>query len=92
MSKGVTPRKPRNTDVPARQKSSKVERAEQPAAPQPRPSVEMQGGVSHDAIARRAYALFQERGGKHGGDLDDWLQAEEELAASTRSGNGGHKR
>jgi hypothetical protein len=48
--------------------------------------------VSHDAIARRAYALFQERGGKHGGDLDDWLQAEEELAASTRSGNGGHKR
>jgi hypothetical protein len=36
--------------------------------------------VIHDSdVARRAYALFLERGGEHGYDLDDWLQAEREL-------------
>jgi hypothetical protein len=30
-------------------------------------------------IARRAYQLFEERGGEHGHDLEDWLQAEGEL-------------
>jgi hypothetical protein len=44
--------------------------------------------ASHEEIARRAYALFQERGGEHGDDLADWLRAEAELSA--RSGNGGN--
>lgn len=30
-------------------------------------------------IARRAYEIFERRGGAHGADLDDWLQAEQEL-------------
>ena len=30
-------------------------------------------------IARRAYELYEKRGGEHGHDLDDWLQAEREL-------------
>jgi hypothetical protein len=30
-------------------------------------------------IARRAYQLFEQRGGESGHDLDDWLQAEREL-------------
>ena len=40
-----------------------------------------------EAIARRAYELFLDRGGEHGHDVDDWLQAEHELieAARTRS-------
>ena len=40
-----------------------------------------------EAIARRAYELFLERGSEHGHDVDDWLQAERELveAARTRS-------
>lgn len=33
----------------------------------------------HDAIARRAYELFEQRGCQHGRDQDDWLQAESEL-------------
>jgi len=33
-----------------------------------------------DAIARRAYELFLERGSTHGDDLADWLRAEQELA------------
>lgn len=32
-----------------------------------------------DAVARRAYEIFQRRGGNHGADLDDWLAAEREL-------------
>jgi hypothetical protein len=32
-----------------------------------------------DAIARRAYEIFEQRGCLHGHDLDDWLQAEREL-------------
>jgi hypothetical protein len=34
---------------------------------------------SGEAIARRAYELYVERGGKHGKDLEDWVQAEKEL-------------
>jgi hypothetical protein len=32
-----------------------------------------------DDIARRAYTLFVRRGGEHGHDVGDWLQAEREL-------------
>jgi DNA-binding NarL/FixJ family response regulator len=34
---------------------------------------------SHEGIARRAYQLYEERGGGHGHDQDDWFQAECEL-------------
>ena len=34
---------------------------------------------THADIARRAYQLFQERGGADGCDWEDWLQAEREL-------------
>ena len=33
-------------------------------------------------VARRAYALYLERGCEPGHDVDDWMQAEEELRAS----------
>jgi hypothetical protein len=36
-------------------------------------------------IARRAYEIFERRGGGHGHDLDDWLQAEGELRDSRRA-------
>jgi hypothetical protein len=38
-----------------------------------------------EAIARRAFELFLARGGQHGRDLDDWLQAERELARGAKS-------
>jgi DUF2934 family protein len=34
---------------------------------------------SRDEIARRAYDLYQERGAAPGGEVDDWLRAEQEL-------------
>lgn len=43
--------------------------------------------VTDDQIAQRAYELYLDRGGEHGADLDDWLQAERELGRST-SGSG----
>ncbi len=39
------------------------------------------GPASQEAIASRAYALFLARGGAHGDDWADWLQAEAELRA-----------
>ena len=34
-----------------------------------------------EKIRRRAYEIYQERGGEPGHDLADWLQAERELTA-----------
>ena len=35
--------------------------------------------LTHDEIAREAYAIFLARGGEHGRDTDDWLEAERRL-------------
>ena len=35
--------------------------------------------VTREQIAVRAYEIFQARGGHHGNDVGDWLQAEAEL-------------
>ena len=34
-------------------------------------------------VARRAYDLYLARGREHGHDVDDWMQAERELRASS---------
>lgn len=34
---------------------------------------------AHEAIARHAYELWLARGGTHGHDIDDWLEAEWDL-------------
>ena len=34
-----------------------------------------------DRIAARAYELYQQRGGSHGRDTDDWLEAEREVGS-----------
>jgi HSP20 family protein len=38
-----------------------------------------------DSIRRRAFDLFQNRNGGNGSDLDDWLQAEQEVVSSPAS-------
>jgi hypothetical protein len=37
-------------------------------------------------VSRRAYDLFLARGGEHGRDLEDWTQAEREVAAASDNG------
>jgi len=43
------------------------------------------GDDLHAGVARRAFELFCERGGEHGQDVDDWLQAEYELMNAQRA-------
>jgi len=38
--------------------------------------------VDREAVARRAYELYEHRDGKHGRDWDDWFQAERELGSA----------
>jgi hypothetical protein len=40
-------------------------------------------GVSAEAIAKRAFELFVERGCEHGHHEEDWLRAEQELRSSS---------
>ena len=44
------------------------------------------GFVEPEAISRRAYELFEERGREGGRALDDWLRAEHELKESKGPG------
>ncbi|MBO0862387.1 MAG: DUF2934 domain-containing protein [Chloracidobacterium sp.] len=37
-----------------------------------------------EMIARRAYEIYEERGGWHGDDINDWLRAEEEVQSALR--------
>ena len=34
-----------------------------------------------EKVALRAYEIYEDRGGQHGRDLDDWLQAETDVLA-----------
>jgi hypothetical protein len=36
-------------------------------------------------VAQRAYERYQERGGQHGGDQDDWYAAERDLSGSGKA-------
>jgi hypothetical protein len=38
---------------------------------------------SPEEVRRRAYELYMRRGGTHGGDKDDWFEAERELQNRT---------
>ena len=53
-------------------------------SPEPAPLPKKSNGEAEmfndpDAVARRAYEIYQRRGGNDGADLDDWLAAEREL-------------
>lgn len=59
--------------------------ATKPKKPRSRPSVTRakadRPAPTTEHIARRAYELFEQRGGAHGHDWDDWLSAERELGS-----------
>jgi hypothetical protein len=40
---------------------------------------------THDEIAAEAYAIYESRGGEHGQDTNDWLEAERRLRERSRS-------
>jgi hypothetical protein len=63
---------------PADERAAGVPQLE-PAVEAPQTSSTQDEDSRHDLIARRAYDRFQMRGGEHGRDQDDWLEAEQEL-------------
>ena len=40
---------------------------------------------THEEIAAEAYVIYESRGGEHGQDTDDWLEAERRLRERSRS-------
>jgi hypothetical protein len=54
-----------------------------PDSPKPTRAAKKSNGAADfnnpDAVARRAYEIYQSRGGRDGADLDDWLEAERQL-------------
>jgi hypothetical protein len=49
------------------------------------PTTEQPLDVRDIEIARRAYERYEQRGGTHGYDIDDWLLAERDLGLARRS-------
>lgn len=65
-------------DPGAKQQSQSAQ--ERPQSPQPNFEPEQaESEIREEDIAKRAYALYEQRGGFPGAELDDWLQAEQEL-------------
>ena len=56
-----------------------------PAPPATDKAVRTAARPTEQQIASRAHQIFLERGATPGRDLDDWLQAERELTAATKS-------
>jgi len=56
---------------------------------QPDIAEEKKNGPSSEEIRQRAFEIHIERGGIHGCDLDDWLQAERELQEKLNKSNDG---
>lgn len=89
----VTPKTPRRRkNDPARDRTHAEDRSSVAAMPPPgaglpefggpgapAPGAEAEWELSLDEIGRRAYEIYENRGGEHGRDLDDWLAAEDEL-------------
>ena len=74
---------PETSDVP----QSETPRPMPRRRSQPAPTLseagdrELRGAPSHSEIAEAAYQRYLSRGGGHGRDLDDWIEAERELRA-----------
>ena len=56
------------------------------------PEEQVQNGPTLAEIRQRAFEIHTERGGIHGCDLDDWLQAERELQRKQKSPKNGSNR
>jgi Protein of unknown function (DUF2934) len=56
-----------------------------PRAAQKSGKTDVAASVSAHDIGHRAYGLFQARGGQHGHDVEDWLQAEADLLSSPQT-------
>lgn len=65
--------------MPQPQRSESRDRSERDVDRPRTRSGESMRDVTNDEISVRAYELYEQRGGEHGHDWDDWLEAEREL-------------
>lgn len=89
MKKASTLRKPRTSTKAAESKPKltlvdptaevKPEKAARKTAAGKNSSPTTSVRISHEEIARLAHKYWEERGGQHGHDAEDWLRAESEL-------------
>jgi hypothetical protein len=49
--------------------------------------IEGNAGVNLDEVRRRAYELYEQRGGQHGLHDEDWYRAEQEIRARNDNSN-----
>jgi len=61
------------------ERSTRAERTKKAAGGRGRNASRRSSSLSQEEIARRAYEIFQRRGGSPGHETEDWLQAEKEL-------------
>jgi Protein of unknown function (DUF2934) len=62
-------------------KSTKTDNSITTAADRPQEAPAQPAAITRGEIARRAYDLYLARGGEHGHEVEDWLQAERDLGA-----------
>lgn len=75
--------RPMPRKAPTQREEGKLKKAEPMAAFSAPPSAH---APSREEVAKLAYELYLSRGGDHGHDLEDWLEAERQLRrARTRS-------
>ena len=74
MAKSTTTPSPRKRST---RKSKDLDAAEAPRTNGPLASSD--AAPSEDDIRLRAYHRYLERGGEHGADFDDWVEAEKDL-------------
>ncbi len=74
-----TPPRRRRKDQPLREIVGTLATVPTATGEIPNPVESLAREPTHDEIARRAYQLYEARGGDHARDWEDWFQAEQEL-------------
>jgi hypothetical protein len=71
----------KETKMSSKPKASGTEEGEQPSPEVGKGECSVVNSAREQEIRRRAYEIYLERGEEPGRDLEDWLQAERELAS-----------
>jgi len=71
-------------NMKSKREANEAQDQEHKGAPSEKARLQPADAPSYQEIQRRAYEIHVERGGTHGQDVDDWLQAERELKEKHR--------
>jgi hypothetical protein len=72
----------KSTTAPSTRKRTSSKKKDPDGAEAPKtngPATPTDAGPTDDDIRLRAYHRYLERGGEHGADFDDWVEAEKDL-------------